>query len=155
MAATLAAGAASFSNATQPATVGLDMLVPDAVNRPPPMASEMTLLPGASTSVVVLVFENEVTASAVLVAPTDTTPDRHAGADIDVVEPLLAAEATAITPWAARLSTTASAAMSHEVAASQSPANSALVPRLMLITSTPYCGLLAMKSRAAVISANV
>ena len=79
---TVAVGMAWRSSATQPATAGLAMLVPDALTVPPPIASEITLTPGATRSVVALVSENDAITSVGLDAATDRTPERHAGAVI-------------------------------------------------------------------------
>ena len=62
----------------------------------------------------------------------------------NVVEPLLPAEANAVTPLARRALMAAAPAILNAVLASQSPENRALVPTLILMTCTPNCGLLMM-----------
>ena len=120
------------------------MLVPEATSVPPPRASDRIATPGANTSVVALLLAKGAALSCRSVAPTEITLLRQAGDDIPVAEPLFADEATVSTPIARSVFTAAAPAMLNAVVLSHAPANSALVPRLMLMTCTPSDALLAI-----------
>src|SRR5210317_2035012 len=81
------ASPASISNAAQPAACGDDMLVPEAVVVPFPIAEDTTSTPGAKMSVDALLLVKSAATSLLSEAPTEITLLRQAGVVMFTLEP--------------------------------------------------------------------
>ena len=101
---TLAVGAACLRIAQAPVTCGAAIDVPLAIAKSPPGNDEMMSAPGANRDRKGATFEKSATWSSLVVAPTLTAVDTHAGALSWPVAPSLPAATTVAMPAARRLS---------------------------------------------------
>ena len=101
---TFAVGLACLSTAQVPATCGAAIDVPLAIANPPPANDEMMLTPGANRDRKGATFEKSATWSSLVVAPTLTAVETHAGALSRSMAPLFPEATTVAMPAARRLS---------------------------------------------------
>src|SRR5205823_367389 len=97
---TFAVGLACLSTAQVPATCGAAIDVPLAIANPPPANDEMMLTPGANRDRKGATFEKSATWSSLVVAPTLTAVETHAGALSRSMAPLFPEATTVAMPAA-------------------------------------------------------
>src|SRR6267142_2069406 len=123
---TVALGLACLRIAQAPAMCGEAIDVPLATANWPPGYDEMISSPGANSDRKGATFEKSATWSSLVVAPTLTAVETHAGALISLVDPSLPDATTVAMPTERRLSMKGLYSWSSQVALNDPP------PRLML-----------------------
>ena len=134
----MAAGAACFKIAQEPATCGVAMDVPLSMAKPPPVTDERMSSPGANSDMNGATFEKDDTASDFVVDPTLTADEIQAGDDSAVGEPSLPDATTVAIPAERSVSMIAFSGSASQYALNEPPPRLMLTDAMLRVPCTAY-----------------